>query len=190
MSFRDEKINKQRRRSWDYWTYQKTGFCLIMWYDNNCVLIGSNHTGVTGSERLKMYDLKKKVKTGTPCPDIIKNTKFSWVELICQICWLKFIELNYSEKMLIPKDNFSLLKQIPGCCTAAIVHFLGSWKRHIIPLLKFFSQIAMTLQLKEWIQGNHLDDHQRKRAFHQRQQLAELLQPRPIDGIWFDGYVH
>lgn len=28
-----------------------------------------------GSERLKMYDLKKKVKTGTPCPDIIKKYK-------------------------------------------------------------------------------------------------------------------
>ena len=46
-----------------------------MWYHNNCVLIGSNHTGVMGSERLKMYDLKKKVKTGTPCPDIIKKYK-------------------------------------------------------------------------------------------------------------------
>lgn len=148
-----------------------------MWYDNNCVLIGSNHTGVRDRKDWKCMILRRKWKQELLVLISSKNTKFSWVELICQICWLKFIELNYSEKMLIPKDNFSLLKQIPGCCTAAIVHFLGSWKRHIIPLLKFFSQIAMTLQLKEWIQGNHLDDHQRKRAFHQRQSWQNSFNP-------------
>ena len=46
-----------------------------MWYDNNCLLIGSNHAGDTGSERVERYDPKKKVKTETPCLDIIKQYK-------------------------------------------------------------------------------------------------------------------
>ena len=93
-----------------------------------------------------------------------KNTKFSWVELICQICWLNFIDLNYSEKMLIPKDNFSLLKQIPGCCTANCALPGKLEKTHFVA--KIFLPNCHDFTTKRMNPGKHLDDRQRKRAFN------------------------
>ena len=42
----EKELKQQGRDSFDYHTDQNSGFHFVKWYDNGCVLIGSNYAGV------------------------------------------------------------------------------------------------------------------------------------------------
>ena len=41
----EKELKQQGRDSFDYHTDQNSGFHLVKWYDNKCVLIGSHYAG-------------------------------------------------------------------------------------------------------------------------------------------------
>ena len=77
-------MKQQERDIFDYRTDQNSGFHFVKWYDNKCVLIGSNYEILEASTTVERFDVKEKKKVKISCLDMINkyNRLMGGVDLV------------------------------------------------------------------------------------------------------------
>ena len=146
----DEKeLKQQERGSFDYRIDQDLGFHFAKWYDNKCLLIGSNYAGVETSTTVERFDVKEKKKVRVSCPERIKEYKRSMgsVDLADTLISLYCTKINVRKRLYlkiifhwvdIGKTNGWLLYR-RNC------DLLKTPKKDIKPFRNFIADIAQTL---------------------------------------------
>ena len=187
-------MKQQGRGSSDYRTDQNLGFHFVKWYDNKCVLIGSNYKGVEASTTVERFNVKEKKKVKGSCPDMIKeyNRLMGGVGLAGMLISLYRTKINVRKRWYlkiifhcvdISKTNEWLLYR-RNC------DLLQTPKKDIKPFRNFIAKIAQALISK--------DKDIIRPAFPPPKQSLSLTpsvgrkpnQPIPIHDVEFDGYSH
>ena len=69
----ENKLKQQGRGIFNYRTNQNSGFYFVKWYDNKCVLIGSNYERLETSTTVERFDVKEKKNVKISCLDMINK---------------------------------------------------------------------------------------------------------------------
>lgn len=69
----EKELAKEGRGSYDVWTHEGDEICVVAWFDNRRVLLGSNYCGVEPVSSAKRFDRKANSNILIPRPHIVEE---------------------------------------------------------------------------------------------------------------------
>ena len=141
-------LKKEGRGAYDHRLDQNTGTHLVKWFDNECVLVGSNFAVVEATTTLERFYVTQK-KVQVQCPDMVAQYNASTDSVDLADMLIELYRTKITTKKLWHLELTCHCVDIAWLIYCRHCGHLHVHSKKCLSLRRFLAQIAESLRLKD-----------------------------------------